>query len=107
MPKSPSLNPAVSSWTVEVAFKADAPDGVLLAQGGARLGYCLALEGGKPVFTVVGQRRQTRVAAAEVETVGVWTTVRADITPQAVSLAVDGAPPVREAPSSSLIAPAQ
>jgi hypothetical protein len=93
VPKSPSLNPSVWSWTVEVTFKADAPDGILVAHGGAVLGYCLALEGGKPVFTVVGQKAQTRVAAADTATAA-WTTVRAEITLQALSLAVNGAPPV-------------
>jgi arylsulfatase A-like enzyme len=33
VPKSPSLNPSVRSWTVEVVFKADAPDGILVAHG--------------------------------------------------------------------------
>jgi arylsulfatase A-like enzyme len=95
VPKSPSLNPSVPNWTVEVVFKADAPDGILIAHGGATFGYCLALEGGKPVFTVVGQKQQTRVAAAD-KASGAWTTVRADILPKALSLAVNGAPPVRE-----------
>ena len=93
--KSPSLNPAMRNWSVEVVFKTDAPDGILVAHGGALEGYCLALEGGKLAFTVVGQRRQTRVIAAEKAT-GTWTTVRADIAPNALSLTVDGAPPVRE-----------
>ena len=65
VPKSPSLNPAVPNWTVEVVFKADAPDGILVAHGGGLFGYCLALEGGKPVFTVVGQKQETRVTAAD------------------------------------------
>jgi hypothetical protein len=95
VPKSPSLTPSVPNWTVEVVFKADAPDGILVAHGGASFGYCLTLEGGKPVFTVVGQKQQTRVAAVVMAT-GAWTTVRADILPKALSLAVNGAPPVRE-----------
>ena len=95
VPKSPNLNPALSRWTIEVTFKADAPDGVLVAQGGANFGYCLALENGRPVFTVVGQRNPTRVMARD--TVGAaWTTVRASITADAVSLSVNGTPPVRE-----------
>ena len=102
VPKSPTLNPAVRSWTVEVVFKADVPDGILVAHGGAALGYCLALEGGKPVFTVVGQKQQTRVAAADQAT-GAWTTVRANITPEALLLTVNGAAPVRE-PLKSAIA---
>jgi arylsulfatase A-like enzyme len=95
VPKTPSLNPSVPNWTVEVVFKADQPDGILVAHGGATFGYCLALEGGKPVFTVVGQGEPTRVAAADKVT-GAWTTVRADILPKALSLAVNGAPSVRE-----------
>ncbi len=95
VPKTPSLNPAVPSWTVEVVFKADAPDGILVAHGGATFGYCLALEGGQPVFTVVAQGEPTRVAAAD-KVIGAWTTVRADILPKALSLAVNGAPAGRE-----------
>jgi len=94
VPKSPSLNPAVANWTVEVVFKADAPDGILVAHGGASFGYCLALEEGKPVFTVVGQKKQSQVAAPGSAT-GAWTTLRADISPETVSLSVNGAPPVR------------
>ena len=95
VPKSPNLNPAMRNWTVEVVFKTDAPDGILVAHGGALFGYCLALEGGKPVFTLVGQRQQTRVTAADKAT-GDWTSVRADITLQELSLSVNGTPPVRE-----------
>ena len=101
MPKSPTLNPSARTWTVEVTFKADASDGVLLADGGASFGYCLALKDGQPVFTVVGQKRQTRVAAKDKVT-GAWTTVRATITPEALLLAVNGAPPVREPLKSPL-----
>jgi arylsulfatase A-like enzyme len=97
VPKSPSLNPAVQSWTVEATFQADAdaPDAVVLADGGANFGYCLSLEGGVPVFTVASQKTQTRVVAGD-KAGAAWTTVRATITPEAVLLAVNGAPPVRE-----------
>jgi hypothetical protein len=101
VPKSPSLNPSVPNWTVEVVFKAGAPDGILVAHGGGTFGYCLALEEGKPVFTVVAQRKQTRVAAAD-KAMGAWTSVRADITPEALLLAVNGAPPVRAPLESSI-----
>jgi arylsulfatase A-like enzyme len=101
VPKSSSLNPAVRSWTVEVTFKADAPDGVVVAHGGAAFGYCLAVEQGKPVFTVVGQKRQTRVAAND-KAVGAWTTVRASITPDSLLLSVNGAAPAREPLTSPL-----
>jgi len=101
VPKSLSLNPAVRDWTVEVTFKADAPDGVLLAHGGASFGYCLALEDGKPVFTVVGKSRSSRVAGRDKVT-GAWTTVRASITPEGLLLAVNGAPPARAALGSRI-----
>ena len=65
VPKSASLNPAVASWTVEVTFQAEKPDGILLARGGRSNGYCLHLEGGKPVFTVVSQGRASRVVAGQ------------------------------------------
>jgi arylsulfatase A-like enzyme len=95
VPKSGSLSPAAQNWMVEVTFKANAPDGVLLAHGGVSFGYCLALEAGKAVFTVVNQRRSTRVAAST-KTVGEWTTARASIIPEALLLTVNGALPVRE-----------
>jgi arylsulfatase A-like enzyme len=92
--KSSSLNPAVPNWTVEITYKTDAPDGVLLAQGGASFGYCLFLEDGRPVFTVVGQTQPSRVAATD-KTLGAWTTLRASITDDSISLATGSAPPVR------------
>ena len=95
VPKSASLNPAVGDWTLEAVFKSESPEGIILAHGGANFGYCLALEDGRPVFTVVGQHRQTRVVAND-KVVGNWTTVRAAITPQAVLLSVNGAAPARE-----------
>jgi arylsulfatase A-like enzyme len=93
VPKSSSLNPAACNWTMEVVFKADAPEGIVLAYGGANFGYCLTLEDGRPVFTVVGQKQQSRVAAAEKVT-GQWTTVRAEIAPEAVTLKLNDASPV-------------
>jgi arylsulfatase A-like enzyme len=90
VPKSASLNPGVGSWTVEVAFRADKPDGIVLADGGESFGCCLSLEGGKPVFTVVSDKEPTRVAGTT-SVVGRWVTVRAGYTPTEVFLKVDGA----------------
>jgi arylsulfatase A-like enzyme len=95
VPKSSSLDPSLRSWTIEVTFKSDAPDGVLVAAGGANFGYCLALEGGRPLFTVVGQRNPTQVVAPY-KTDAAWTTLRASITSDAVLLSVNGRPPIRE-----------
>lgn len=92
VPKSRSLNPAVAGWTVEAVFRADRPDGVVLACGGQTNGYCLHLEGGKPVFTVVSQNRATRVAAAQ-SVAGQWTRVTARITAgRELRLEIDGKP---------------
>jgi hypothetical protein len=89
--KSPSLNPGVRSWTVEATFKSDKPEGVVLAHGGQSQGYCLALENGRPVFTVVGDGEPTRVAATN-RVAGEWTTVTARWTPASVTLAINGQP---------------
>ena len=74
--KSPSLNPGVGAWTVEITFKSDAPEGIVLAHGGETNGYCLWLEGGRPAFTVVANRTASRVALQQKVT-GEWTTVTA------------------------------
>ncbi len=50
--KSASLNPTGKPLAVEAWVKADKPDGVILAQGGSRLGYALFLKDGKPCFAV-------------------------------------------------------
>ncbi len=79
VPKSASLNPAVAGWTIEVSFQADKPDGIVLARGGRSNGYCLHLENGKLVFTVVSQGRASRVVASQA--VGTdWVRVSARIT---------------------------
>jgi arylsulfatase A-like enzyme len=79
VPKSPSLNPAVAGWTVEATFKADKPDGVVLARGGAANGYCLHLQEGRPVFTVVSGNQASRVEAKQ-SVAGEWAQVTARIT---------------------------
>lgn len=95
VPKSQSLNPAVGQWTVEATFKADKPDGVVLAQGGISNGYCLYLEGGKPSFAVAGGKELT-IAAIDQSITGKWVTVHARYDETNVSLDVDGQSPVHE-----------
>lgn len=92
IPKSPSLNPAVSAWTVEATFRTDKPQGVVAACGGQANGWCLHLDQGRPVFTVVSMNRASRVAGPE-GVVGRWVTVAARITAdQHLTLTVDGKP---------------
>lgn len=93
--KSPSLNPSVGGWTIEVTFKADKPDGVLLAQGGETNGYCLYLEGGKPRFAVTGGAEQTLVGVDQPVT-GEWVTLHARFDEKTASLDVDGQAPAQE-----------
>jgi arylsulfatase A-like enzyme len=90
VPKSMSLDPSVAGWTVEVTFKADKPDGVLLARGGRTNGYCLHLEEGRPVFTVVSRNRASQVSAPQAVGGG-WTKVTARVTAdKQLLLLVDG-----------------
>jgi arylsulfatase A-like enzyme len=79
VPKTPSLNPAVSGWTVEITFKAEKGDGVLMASGGATNGWCVHLRDGKPMFTVVSGGNATSIVGKEAVT-GEWTKVTARIT---------------------------
>ncbi len=94
VPKSSSLNPALRKWTVEVTLKAAAPDGVILAQGGASYGYCLALEKGHPVFVVVGAKQKTKVMGSQ-STGDNWITLRASFDQDSISLVCDGAAPAQ------------
>ena len=74
--KSDSLNPGVGAWTVEVTCKAEAGEGIVLAHGGESNGYCLAFDGGRPVFTVIANHTASRVALKQKVT-GEWATVTA------------------------------
>jgi hypothetical protein len=87
--KSPSLDPAVQNWTIEVTFAADSPNGILLAHGGQSFGYCLILRGGRPVLVVNGEGQSTRIAA-EAKVGTARTTVRAGISSEQAWLEVDG-----------------
>lgn len=90
--RSPSLDPAVSGWTVDLVFRAETPNGVLLACGGQSYGYSLALIDGKPVFTVVSGSRASRLVGARAVGEG-WTRVTAKITGgKQLRLAIDGKP---------------
>jgi len=58
--KTPALNLAKMPWTTEVVFKADEPNGVLIAVGGAIQGYSLRLEDDKLIYTVTVGNSTTR-----------------------------------------------
>jgi len=79
VPKSPSLDPSVGPWTVEVSFRADAPAGVILARGGKTNGYAVHLRDGRPVFTVTGGNTVSSLAAT-VPVTGAWADLQARIT---------------------------
>ncbi|MCX7045580.1 MAG: sulfatase-like hydrolase/transferase [Candidatus Sumerlaeota bacterium] len=79
VPKTPSLAPNVAGWTIEIAFKSEKPDGILLARGGPTMGYCLHLENGCPVFTVVSQGKASSVQA-KTSITGEWRHLVARIT---------------------------
>jgi hypothetical protein len=89
VPKVKSLNPAVGAWIVEVVFKSDKPDGVILAQGGEANGYNLWLENGKLRFTVVGAATRSDVKSDAIVT-GQWVTVRAGFDSSNVLMSVNG-----------------
>jgi hypothetical protein len=91
--KSPSISPVSKQWTIEVTFQAEKPDGILIAHGGASIGYCLYLTDGKPAFTVHGRGQViSTITAAQALPVG-WNTVTARITPDRhLQLLVNGQP---------------
>ncbi len=79
VPKSPSLDPSVGAWLIEVALNAERPSGVILARGGKTNGYALFLRDGRPVFTVTGANAVSSVAAT-VPVTGAWADLQARIT---------------------------
>lgn len=78
VPKTKSLNPANSAWTVEAVVRPERADGMILARGGKSHGYALWLKQGRPVFTVVVGGESTAVEARE--PVKDWSTIQGRIT---------------------------
>jgi arylsulfatase A-like enzyme len=91
VPKSKTLNPADTAWSVEAVVRADLPDGMILARGGKSQGYALWLKQGRPAFTVnVGNRAFT---AESKEAVSGWAVLVGRITAEReIVLTVDGQP---------------
>jgi arylsulfatase A-like enzyme len=102
VPKTATLDPAVTSWIVTVQLKAEQPDGIILAQGGNLNGYCLSLEKGRPTFTVTANRERSTVSAPQ-NIVGQRATLVASWGDGKLRLAVNG-PTSIEAPLKTAIA---
>lgn len=103
VPKAASLNPAVPNWTVEATIRPDADglNAVILAQGGESYGYCLSLDNGVPIFTVVNRKQKTRVKGRGA--IGAeWATLRAAIAPGELRLSINGGPAQRQPMPASL-----
>jgi hypothetical protein len=89
VPKSVSLDPTASAWTVEVACKPEKPDGMILARGGRAQGYALWWKQGHPAFTIVIGSKPITIEAKEMVTD--WVTVMGTITSDGkATLHVDG-----------------
>jgi arylsulfatase A-like enzyme len=71
---SAALDPSGGPWTFEACFKAESPDGVVLARGGMSRGYALFIEGGKPGAAVTVEGSTTTVLA-ERAVAGDWVRV--------------------------------
>lgn len=91
VPRSASLDPSVGPWYVEATLRADGPEGVVLAQGGASQGYALFIEKGKPGFVYrIANTRAPKVIGSE-SIAGRWVTVAAEATADhRLVLKVDG-----------------
>lgn len=84
------LDPSNGPWTVEVLARPDAPEGVLVARGGKFQGYALAVEQGRPVFSVRSEGRLSRAVGPDAIT-GRWTRLTGVIADNGeLRLCVDG-----------------
>lgn len=70
IPRSKSLNPAQSAFTLEAELRAER-DGVVVARGGESLGFCLFVRNGKPSFVYRSSEEITRLEAQE-NCIGKW-----------------------------------
>ncbi len=84
-----SLDPSNHDWTLEMVFKADAPDGILLAHGRVDRLCVVPIENGKLVMIMNANNRSTRVVSTQ--RVGDdWTTVRAGVEDTTLWMSVNG-----------------
>jgi arylsulfatase A-like enzyme len=90
VPKSEALRPDLRAWAIETTFKAEKPDGMLVARGGASNGYALFLEKGRPVFVITSANVSSRVTAP-VDVTNRWITVSARLTnDKQLRISIDG-----------------
>lgn len=76
---SRALDCAQTPWSVEVKFRSEKPDGLIMAQGGVANGYALFIENGKPGFGVAINSEP--YLARGNEKIEGWTTLKGVITP--------------------------
>ena len=92
VPHTRSMNAGIGAMSIEATFKSEQGTGVIFALGGESNGFCLSLEDGKPVFTLVAGKERSRAAASQSVT-GQWATVHASFDTKNISIRVnDGAP---------------
>ncbi len=88
VPKSRSLSPAGSAWSVEAVVTSETPNGMIVARGGKTAGYALWLKDGRPVFSVT---LANRVFSAEArEAVEGRVTLAGSLTDGRMTVAVNG-----------------
>ena len=90
VPKSEALRPDWKAWAIEATFKAEKPDGIIVARGGASNGYALFLEKGRPVFIITSANVSSRVTAP-IDVTNRWVTVTARLTAdRQLKISIDG-----------------
>jgi hypothetical protein len=95
VPKSKTLNPALSAFTIEAEVRPEA-DGIILARGGQTLGFCLYIRNGKPTFTYRTGEGATTLVAPE-SCLNEWTKISAQLTGgKDLVLRVDGTEKARK-----------
>jgi iduronate 2-sulfatase len=100
--KKASGSPTIANKALVITakVKADAPNGVVLAQGGDQYGFALHFVDGKPAFDVRIQRKATRIIAESASSGEL--SLRASLDGEKMSLSVNGRE-VATGPSPGLI----
>jgi len=88
-PDSDKLNPAGQALTVEAWIAPEDGDGIVVSHGGGANGYALAIQDGKPAFSVRSSKESGAAKAAESIEKG-WHHVAGVLTAKSIRLYVDG-----------------
>ena len=101
-PQPQPVTPQVAGrpLTITARVRDPRPHGVVLAQGGLRFGYSLHFVNGRPAFSIRDQGKLTELVAEDAVRGGV--DVRAELTAETMSIAVDGQI-VAQTPSPGLL----